>query len=117
MTPSKAAFSTGAISTTLIGLLKLLETSQIIDALTGEVLILVLPLAVSLFVWTVNRALLRVEPYTDEQLKERSRCRNTIKELKKELEDNPPSNVKQTIESQLNKQYEKLSSISLKQAK
>lgn len=108
MTPNKATFSAGAISTVLIAGLTILEEHKKIESFTAELSTIFIPLIVACCVWLISRILHRVEPYTDAQIKQRARTKNSIKEIKAELKENPSEENKKVLEAQLAKHYDKL---------
>ncbi|MAD90272.1 MAG: hypothetical protein CMK64_11250 [Pseudoalteromonas sp.] len=108
MTPNKATFSAGAISTVLLAGLTVLEKHGKVDTFTAEISTIFIPLLVACLVWGVSRILHRVEPYTDAQIKQRARTKNSIKEIKAELKEVSSDEMKKVLEAQLAKHYNNL---------
>ncbi|NSY36523.1 hypothetical protein DS891_23850 [Pseudoalteromonas sp. JC28] len=108
MTPNKATFSAGVLSTAAIAGVTVLEKYNKIEAVWAELSFIAIPLIMSLIVWIINRILYRIEPYTDEQIKQRAKRKNTINEIKEELKECSCDEMRAVLNAQLKKQYENI---------
>lgn len=114
---SQVAFNAGFLSTVVIGIAKLSTENGLIPQFAADIVYIITPATVGFIVWLLNRFLHRVEPYTDEQIKERSRIKNTLKHLKKELKSAKKfpagSELEKSCIAQIIMQNEKLSKMTL----
>jgi hypothetical protein len=95
--------SVGGLSTTFVGVTQLTLTDY---PLAVKAIALACPVVMSIIVWVITRLLMRVEPYTEEQLSQRARIANELKLLNAEIKSSDDGEFKKMLKVQIIKLIE-----------